>query len=396
MTEILGQALCGWNDLETYATPEAVVAALSPDSPVYCVRPHAIHRSARLFLEKFPGDTLYAVKCNPSPHMLTALYQAGVRHFDTASLAEIALVSQLFPDPVCYFMHPVKSRAAIREARLRYGVRHFVVDHPAELEKIVQEVEPDPAVVIVVRLAVHHQAVVYDLSTKFGTCEAGALDLLGEIERLGFSAGLCFHVGSQCLDPKAYSVGVASVRSVMERTPVALRCVDVGGGFPGKYLNQPVEDLASYIDTIVETTEDLGLPVGCKLMCEPGRGLSEPGESLITQVHLRKDKAIYLNDGIYGSMNEEQTGLRRPHRMVATRPFAPKTLSFIVYGPTCDSVDVLPQPVELPEDVAEGDWIEFGGMGAYGLACRTSFNGFFPDDFVVVENEFVADSPAKG
>ena len=395
MTEILGQTLSGWNDLENFATPEAVVEALSPDYPVYCVRPHAIHRSARLFLEKFPGDTLYAVKCNPSPHMLTALYQAGVRHFDTASLAEIALVTQLFPDPVCYFMHPVKSRAAIREARLRYGVRSFVVDHPAELQKIAQEIEPDPDVVVVVRLAVHHQAVVYDLSSKFGTSENEALELLGEIERLGFSAGLCFHVGSQCLDPEAYSVGVASVRSVMERTPVSLRCVDVGGGFPGKYLNHRVEDLATYIDTIVETTEDLGLTGRCDLMCEPGRGLSESGESLITQVHLRKGNAIYLNDGIYGSMNEEQTGLRRPHRMVATRSFAAKTRSFTVYGPTCDSVDVLPEPVELPEDVREGDWIEFGGMGAYGLACRTAFNGFFPDDFVVVENEFVADPLAK-
>jgi ornithine decarboxylase len=188
---------------------------------------------------------------------------------------------------------------------------------------------------------------------------------------------------------------MGSVRSVIERSKVPLRCIDVGGGFPGRYLNHPVEDLSAYISTIVEATEDLDLPPGSRLFCEPGRGLSEGGESLIAQVQLRKGRSVYLNDGIYGSMNEEQTGLRRPHRMVATRAFAAQTRPFTVYGPTCDSVDVLPEAVELPADIREGDWIEFGAMGAYGAACRTSFNGFFVDTFVRVENEFVAD-PGQG
>jgi ornithine decarboxylase len=112
---------------------------------------------------------------------------------------------------------------------------------------------------------------------------------------------------------------------------------------------------------------------------------------MVAQVQLRKADAVYLNDGIYGSMNEEQTGLRRKHRMVATRSFAPTRIPLTVYGPTCDSLDVLPDPVELPEDIREGDWIEFGGVGAYGVSCRTAFNGFFPDTFVAVANEFVAD-----
>ena len=181
MAEALEQALSGLTDLRSYATPEAVVGELDPDYPIFCVRPHAIHRAARLFLEKFPGDTLYAVKCNPMPHMLKALYEAGIRHFDTASLAEIARVTQLFPESICYFMHPVKARAAIREAHERYGVRHHVVDHLSELEKIDDVIASSRDVVILVRLAVHHQAVVYDLSTKFGTSTDEALELLAEI-----------------------------------------------------------------------------------------------------------------------------------------------------------------------------------------------------------------------
>ena len=392
MKEVLPEALSDTSELPAYATPEDVVADLAPDYPIFCVRPHAIARAARVFLEKFPGDTLYAVKCNPMPHMLDSLYKAGIRHFDTASLSEIALVSQLFPESICYFMHPVKARDAIREAHQRYGVRHHVVDHADELKKISEVIPARKDVVILVRLAVHHQAVVYDLSTKFGTSVDAALGLLAEIDRLGFSAGLCFHVGSQCLDAEAYAVGMQSVRDVIERSTVPLECIDVGGGFPGRYLNHRVDDLASYIGAIVEATRGLDLPESSRLFCEPGRGLSEGGESLIAQVQLRKGSAIYLNDGIYGSMNEEQTGLRRPYRMVATRSFSEKTTGFTVYGPTCDSVDVLPDPVALPADIREGDWIEFGGMGAYGAACRTAFNGFFPDTFVQVENEFVADT----
>ncbi len=396
MSKAVQDALNQTAELPVYATPEDVVSALDPDYPIYCVRPHAIHRAARLFLDKFPGETLYAVKCNPAPHMLKALYQAGIRHFDTASLAEIALVSQLFPESVCYFMHPVKARAAIAEAHERYGVRHHVVDHLHELQKIAEVIPAHRDVVILVRLAVHHQQVVYDLSSKFGTSAAEALALLAEIQRRGFSAGLCFHVGSQCLDPDAYRVAMQTVREVLDRTPVPLRCVDVGGGFPGRYLNHPVDGLSSYIDAVVAATRELGEAGESQLFCEPGRGLAEGGESLITQVQLRKDSALYLNDGIYGSMNEEQTGLRRPHRVVATRKFSAERTRFTVYGPTCDSLDVLPDSVELPEDLREGDWIEFGGMGAYGLACRTAFNGFFPNAFVAVGNEFVADGSPLG
>ena len=378
-------------ELPSYATPEAMVAEQTPDHPIFCVRPHVIQRAAKLFLEEFPGDTLYAVKCNPSSHVLQALGQAGIRHFDTASLPEIALVSEMLPDATSYFMHPVKARSAIREAHARYGVRYFAVDHLAEVEKIAEEIPVSREVVIVVRLAVHHQAVVYDLSSKFGTSTETALDLLVRVDELGFSAGLCFHVGSQCLDAAAYAVGMESVLRVIEGTSVPLACVDVGGGFPGKYMNDPVEDLGSYIEAIAQGARGLDLPGDCRLLCEPGRGLSEGGESMVAQVQLRKADAVYLNDGIYGSMNEEQTGLRRKHRMVATRPFAPTRIPMTVYGPTCDSLDVLPDPVELPEDIREGDWIEFGGVGAYGVSCRTAFNGFFPDTFVAVANEFVAD-----
>ena len=111
-----------------------MLRALSPSYPVFCLRPHVIAATAKRFLDLFPGRVLYAVKCNPHPLVLAALYKAGIRHFDTASLPEIAQVRESLPDAACYFMHPVKGRAVIGTASRVYNIDQYVIDHPKELE----------------------------------------------------------------------------------------------------------------------------------------------------------------------------------------------------------------------------------------------------------------------
>jgi ornithine decarboxylase len=44
----------------------------------------------------------------------------------------------------------------------------------------------------------------------------------------------------------------------------------------------------------------------------------------------------------------------------------------------------------LPDNIAAGDYIEIGMLGAYGCAMRTEFNGFGETDDVVVEDEPMA------
>ncbi len=377
--------------LPHFASPEAVVATLSPSTPVYCVRPAAIHRAARLFLDHFPGDVLYAVKCNSGAHILRELSRAGIRHFDTASLAEIEQIVEGFPDATAYFMHPIKSRDAIESAYKNHGVRHYVVDHASEIEKISETIAPSREVVIIVRLAVHHEGAVYELSSKFGASVDEAVEQLQLAEQRGYSVGLAFHVGSQCLEPGAYRQGLQLVAEVAERSSVELKCIDVGGGFPGDYPESVTPAILEYLKVVSAAAADLRLPEGCRLLCEPGRALAADGESLIVQVQLRKTNSIYLNDGIYGSLTEENNGLRVPIRVVKTRDFSSTTRPFTAFGPTCDSFDVYSKPISLPEDIREGDWLEFGRIGAYGAACRTHFNGFYPDTFVTVESEFEAE-----
>src|SRR5258707_11936664 len=120
----------------TLSSVDAVVARERPAEPLLCLRPAAIAAAARSFVEAFPGDVLYAVKCNPEPRVLRAVWAGGVRHFDCASLPEIALVRGLLPAAELHFMHPVKARHAIHAAYHEHDVTDFAFDSAEELETI--------------------------------------------------------------------------------------------------------------------------------------------------------------------------------------------------------------------------------------------------------------------
>src|SRR3954467_10526017 len=121
---------------------DSVVARERPCEPVLCLRPAAIPAAARAFVHAFPGDVLYAVKCNPEPRVLRAVWAGGVRHFDCASMPEVALVRKVLPEAEVHFMHPVKARHAIHAAFHEDGVNDFSFDNVGELQKIVQETVP--------------------------------------------------------------------------------------------------------------------------------------------------------------------------------------------------------------------------------------------------------------
>ena len=52
-----------------------------------------------------------------------------------------------------------------------------------------------------------------------------------------------------------------------------------------------------------------------------------------------------------------------------------RLVEYTVYGPTCDSTDKFPAKVWLPAGLSEGDYLEFGNLGAYGRAMSSRFNG---------------------
>lgn len=379
-----------------YPDARAVAEAIEPSYPVYCLSPRVIGATARAFLRSFPGRVLYAVKCNPHPRVIDALYDAGVRHFDTASLTEIAQVSESHPDAQTYFMHPVKSRTVTSTAFDVYGVRDFVIDHPSELDKIIDATDSE-SVNVYVRVKTPESRAAYNLAAKFGAKPEAAAALLKRVNEEGFRTGLSFHVGSQCLSPSAFGGALEIVGGVVAAAGVDIQYLDVGGGFPAAYPGQDSEPLEHYFNFIRDGVKALGLRNDCVLMCEPGRALVADGCSLLTQVLLRKEDEIYINDGIYGSLSE--LVLAKMHLPVKLIRLEGETSTrmkpFKVYGPTCDSFDVLPHAFVLPEDVREDDWIEIGQVGAYSNAAATRFNGFNAETFVEVDKVLLPDTSSE-
>ncbi len=368
---------------KTESTVTNIVKMLRPEEPLHCIRPGVIAASSRAFVQAFRGDVLYAVKCNPEPAVLRAVWDGGVRHFDCASISEVSLIRRLFPEADIHFMHPVKSRAAIREAWVLNGVRDFVVDSEAELYKILDVLAtrgggmPDAKPGLFIRIALPKTDAAIDLSTKFGANIETAIALLRAARPVAGRLGVAFHVGSQCMNPLAWRDAMARAGQVIVEAGVPVDIIDVGGGFPVAYPDIDPPPLGAFMSEIDTEFERLNMP-GVKLWAEPGRALVAGGGSIVVQVQLRKDKMLYVNEGVYGALADAGAlNFRFPTRLI--RPGAPSgkpEAAFGFFGPSCDSLDVMHGPFVLPEDVAEGDWIEIGQLGAYGTCFRTAFNGF--------------------
>jgi len=359
----------------SYDSIAALVRGKTTDDPVFCFHPPALRAVAAHFLRGFPGTVQYAVKANPHPIVLQSLYDGGIRHFDTASLAEIALIRELFPDAGSSYNHPVKPRAAIEEAYTRWGIRDYVIDHAAELDKLLAVAGTD--IVVQVRVAAPNPHATISFNSKFGATPADTVALLKAVRARGARAAICTHLGYQTIDPLAFASGIRVIAQVVSEAGFDPEYVNLGGGFPSVLMpaGRTLDDFFTTIRTTVAAEPRLAhLP----LRCEPGSALAHPGGSALAQVHLVKEDSIYINDGVYGALAELPYTKKQPPSHV----YAPDGSlrlgagrSYTVFGPTCDSVDTMPVRFELPQDIREGDWLHLGVLGAYSHTLITDFNG---------------------
>ncbi|HYD37545.1 MAG TPA: type III PLP-dependent enzyme [Allosphingosinicella sp.] len=368
----------------------AAIARQLPVQPVTLLRPHAARRAARFFIEKFPGRSLYAVKANPSPDLLRILWDAGVTHYDVASIAEVRLVAETLPAAVQCFMHPVKAEEAIAEA-YGLGVRTFSLDTMEELEKIVRATGGADDLNLCVRIRVSSDHAKLSLASKFGAEPDEIKALLFATRQAADALGICFHVGSQAMTPAAYSEAMERVRAAIVEAAVTVDIVDVGGGFPSVYPGMEPPPLEAYFDVISRAFESLPISYSAELWCEPGRALCAEYASLLVRVEKRRGDQLYINDGAYGALfDAAHIGWRFPVRLVREEGSDARDMAFSFYGPTCDDLDHMAGPFLLPADVGPGDYIEIGMLGAYGCAMRTAFNGFGAVARVEAEDEPMA------
>ncbi len=297
------------------------------------------------------------------------------------------------------YHNPIKSRVEIARAISEFGVTRFAVDDANEIAKILEVAEPlidVRAIELAVRFRLpKHGASVHDFSSKFGATPDEAVALLDRVAAAGAQPVITFHPGSQCADPVAFVRHIEAAARIASRAGIVLKTLNVGGGFPARYPRATAPELEVYFAAI-EAAVRSAFPAGAvpALECEPGRGLVATSTSLLVKAKLRRAATaeVFLNDGIYGGLMEGHQAPNLAPSYRAIRPdgeFAANSTAFVAFGPTCDPLDRLPHLLELPADFGEGDYIEFGSLGAYGDATTTRFNGYGDCETIAVADALI-------
>jgi ornithine decarboxylase len=345
-------------------------------SPLFIIDAARVRLQYRRLAAALPGvDLHYALKPLPHSSVVNTLQAEGA-FFDLATNGEVELVRRLNVAPErCIHTHPIKRDSDIRTA-LAYGVNRFVVDNPDELRKFAKYRTRSS---LLIRISFSSPEARCDLSRKFG-CDpesvSGLLRLAAEL-RIKID-GLSFHVGSQAAGPAMFVAAIARCGELLRMAAQmghAPGILDIGGGFPVDYLQRsmPIEE---FCVPIVAALKEL--PPSMRVIAEPGRYICAPAAISVASVMGRALRGgrwwYYLDDCLYGTYS----GQVYDHAAYPVEALVPagKTYPSVLAGPTCDSIDVINEHLELPElDV--GDLIVGRAMGAYTWASASEFN-FFP------------------
>jgi ornithine decarboxylase len=354
-------------------------------TPLLVIDCASIRRQYRSLKRALPGVELYyALKPLPHAAVVAELRDEGAS-FDVATAGEIRLVRAAGVRPErCIQTHPIKSDAEIRAA-LRFGIRTFVADNPDEIRKFVAYRKRAE---LLVRVSFRNPAAVVDLSRKFGCEPVAVRPLLSLARALGVRVtGLSFHVGSQVADPAKYVEAISACGELIELARLdqtaSLTTLDIGGGFPVSYRDE-VPAIRAFCAPIRKALSTL--PREVRVIAEPGRYIAAPAGTAVASVIGRSYREsrwwYYLDDGLYGSYSGQLFDhMRYPvdalDRRGARHPC-------VLAGPTCDSIDVIHEDVQLP-DLQIGDVVVGRMMGAYTAATATDFN-FIPRARVVPIN----------
>ncbi|KAF4523172.1 hypothetical protein B566_EDAN002430 [Ephemera danica] len=340
----------------------------------------------------------YAVKCNDNQIVLRVLAALGTG-FDCASKKEISDVLRLGVSPQrIIFAHTTKQNSHLHYA-LTSRIDLMTFDNVEELYKIK---EAFPLARLLLRFRYDAAVSMCKLGLKFGT-ELNEVDALLDIAReLGMNiVGVSFHVGSGCEDPQVFSSAITVARNIFDRAETFgfnFDLLDIGGGFPG-HKGSSIDEFADIINRALS----LNFPDDEKVrvIAEPGRYFVASCCTLATSIHSKRrvlqpnsntDFMYYINDGMYGSFGV----LRNSGIHVITKPVKDfdensKQYSSTIWGPTCDSADLVIGSVNLPE-LHRGDWLAFENRGAYSLNCACEFNGMPSPNIIAICSETACSS----
>jgi ornithine decarboxylase len=356
------------------------------DGPCLVLDIDVVRDNYQAFAKALPDTRVfYAVKANPAPEVLKLLVELG-SCFDVASIheTETVLATGCTPDRVSYG-NTIKKESEIATAH-RLGITMFAVDCEAEVEKVARAA---PGARVICRIHCDGSGSEWPLSRKFGCEPAYAVDILELAQRRGLAPhGISFHVGSQQHNIEAWDRALASAAAIFRgcaERGITLSMVNLGGGFPAKYLRKTPK-LESYGKAIFRALRKHFGNAIPETIIEPGRGLVGNAGVIEAEVVLIAKRSpedevrwVYLDIGKFHGLAETiDESIRYPIRTTRDRD---EMAPCIIAGPTCDSVDVLYEknPYPLPISLAIGDKVLIEATGAYTATYSSvGFNGYPP------------------
>lgn len=357
-----------------------------PEGPCLVVDLDVVAGNFKAFRHALPDSHIYyAVKANPAPEVLRLLAGLG-SNFDCASVAEIEMALDAGATPArISFGNTIKKERDVARAHA-LGVNLFAVDSHEEVEKIARAA---PGARVFCRVLTNGEGAEWPLSRKFGCVPQMAVDVLVYAHQLGLeSFGVSFHVGSQMTKVDAWDAALADAKRVfvsLAKQGIELKMVNMGGGFPTKYLKD-IPSAEAYGQAIFASlSKHFGNRIPMTII-EPGRGMVGNAGVIKSEVVLISKKSdndehrwVFLDIGKFGGLAETMDeAIRYPIR--TTRDADDMGLC-VLAGPTCDSADVLYEKnmYPLPLSLTIGDEVLIEGTGAYTTTySAVAFNGFEP------------------
>ena len=357
-----------------------------PEGPCLVVDLDVVQRNYETFTRALPDSRIfYAVKANPAPEVLSLLADLG-SNFDTASVAEIemAMAAGATSERISFGNTIKKERDIARAFEL--GVRLFAVDCVEEVEKIARVA---PASRVFCRILTDGEGAEWPLSRKFGCAPSMALEVLEHAHHMGLDAyGVSFHVGSQQCNLDAWDTALSEASAIFRTLAdkgIVLRMVNMGGGFPTRYLRD-IPKTEAYGTAIVDALHNHFGNHMPETIIEPGRGMVGDAGVIKAEVVLLSRKHaddpvrwVYLDIGKFGGLAETMDeAIRYP---ITTIHDGGDVAPCVLAGPTCDSADVLyeKKPYDLPIALTIGDEVLIEATGAYTTTyASVAFNGFAP------------------
>ncbi len=339
-----------------------------------------IHKDLQVF---------YAVKANSNVRIIETLRDLG-SSFDVASRGEIEKLLSLNISPKkMSFGNTIKKESHIAYAH-EIGIEYFAIDSEMELEKVARNA---PGAKVYGRILMNSMDSDWPLSRKFGTDIDHIQELMIMAKELGLVPyGMNFHVGSQTLNKFSWKQALLEVADIFitlkENHGIELELINLGGGMPIQHTKPipTVEEVGEVIKTTIE--DNFGDFPNLKLFIEPGRSMVGNIGTLVSEVILRSNKQkqewLFIDSGIFHGLFETIEDFR--YEIVVPGKKREQLVNFTLAGPTCDSIDIIYDEVDLPFSTTLGDLLFFKNAGAYTVEYATSFNGINPPDVYILQD----------